>query len=120
MTKELCNLFQSMKVQLLAGLSSDHKPILIELIERDEEKSKGYQGFKFESKWMLDEECNDIIKEAWGENRLEINPVAVVCTKLERCQGDLTRWSRHKFGNTEDTLKKKKKKIRRASMCGGA
>jgi hypothetical protein len=63
-TKELCQAFKSVKVKVLAGLSSDHKPILVECIEHDEEKIKGYRGFKFESKWMLDEECNEVIKEA--------------------------------------------------------
>jgi hypothetical protein len=63
-TKELCQIFKSVKVKVLAGLSSDHKHILVECTEHDEEKIKGYRGFKFESKWMLDEECNEVIKEA--------------------------------------------------------
>ena len=84
-TKELCKMFKCMKVQVLAGLSSDHKPILVECIKSDEEKIKGYRGFKFESKWMLDEECNEVIKEAWRETELATNLVKVVRSKLDRC-----------------------------------
>jgi hypothetical protein len=73
------------KGQVLAGLLSDHKLIRVECIESDEEKIKGYRGFKFESKWMLDEECNEVIKEAWRETELVTNPVEVMRSKLDRC-----------------------------------
>jgi hypothetical protein len=39
------------------------------------------------------------------------NPVEVVRSKLEHCQGDLTRWNRQKFGNIEEKLKKKVKEL---------
>jgi hypothetical protein len=108
--KEWRSMFKEVVIHVLAGRTSDHKPLLIECTEKGEEKVRGKKGFKFEAKWMLDEECNNIIHDAWeGIGPLQ-NPVYNVYSKLERCQGDLSRWSRRKFGNNEEELKKKKKK----------
>jgi endonuclease/exonuclease/phosphatase family metal-dependent hydrolase len=54
--KEWRSMFKEVVVHVLAGRTSDHKPLLIECTEKGEEKVRGKRGFKFEAKWMLDEE----------------------------------------------------------------
>ncbi|XP_059458331.1 uncharacterized protein LOC132187927 [Corylus avellana] len=109
--KEWRSMFKEVVVHVLAGCTSDHKPLLIDCTEFGEEKVRSKQGFKFEAKWMLDEECSTIIHDAWEGIGLVENPVINVYSKLGRCQGDLSRWSRCKFGNTDEELKKKTKRL---------
>jgi hypothetical protein len=43
-------------VQVLVTRSSDHKPLLIHFTRSKEEEYHVRLGFRFEAKWMLDEE----------------------------------------------------------------
>ncbi|KAK8523582.1 hypothetical protein V6N12_048099 [Hibiscus sabdariffa] len=50
---------------LEAAVASDHNPVIL-LFEGLKKKIK--KVFKFESRWLLEEECHSNIREAWEEN----------------------------------------------------
>lgn len=59
-----CALFKQVRVQVLAGRSSDHKPLLIGFAEEFNNNITCRRGSKFEARWLLDEELDKVIKEA--------------------------------------------------------
>jgi hypothetical protein len=104
-------LYKEVEVRILAATSSDHKPVLVEFLEESRERWCGNRGFKFEASWWVDEECGTVIKNAWAETGSADNPINSVRNKLVQCQSALKCWSRRKFGQAEETLKKKTKEL---------
>jgi hypothetical protein len=66
-------------------------------------------SFKFEAKWLLDEECSTVIKEAWSKEGEGATDMGNVRQKLSSCQGKLRSWSSRKFGSAEKLIKEKTK-----------
>ncbi|KAK8971847.1 hypothetical protein V6N11_075672 [Hibiscus sabdariffa] len=61
---------------LEAAVASDHNPIILIL---DGMRKKRKKTFKFESQWLLEEECFTSVREAWaGNSRLtDVIPLAI-------------------------------------------
>jgi hypothetical protein len=96
-------IYRVVKVFVLAGRASDHKPILMQFGLDGEEKPEYYRSFKFEAKWQLDEEFNDIVKEAWSGGVEGATGIQIVHNKLATCQKSLVRWSGAKYGKCRET-----------------
>jgi hypothetical protein len=60
------NLFKKLDVHILAGRTSDHKPLLVAFTNMEEFRQV-QRGAKFEAKWLMDEEAHDIITGAWND-----------------------------------------------------
>jgi hypothetical protein len=105
------NLFPEFVVQVLETIHSDHKPILVVFSKEKKERIYYRKGFKFEASWQLDEEYQDIVKEAWVAEDGGLNAHQTAQQKLLNCQKKLTRWSMGKFGHAEKILKQKSKKL---------
>jgi hypothetical protein len=52
------------EVHVLAGRSSDHKPLLLKILDVDVVQPSYSKSFKFEASWLADGECKEVIKEA--------------------------------------------------------
>ncbi|KAK8480284.1 hypothetical protein V6N11_057054 [Hibiscus sabdariffa] len=59
-------LFPRAVVIVEAAIASEHAPILL-LTNGIEKRAK--KDFKFESKWLLEDECPKIVKEEWEDRR---------------------------------------------------
>jgi hypothetical protein len=106
-----CAVFKMVEVRVLAGRSSDHKPIIVQL-DGGKGVRVGYnRRFKVEASWMLDDEYDQTVCDAWDEGGLGASKMQQVRQKLSNSQSGLTRWSARKFGNAERVLKEKTKKL---------
>ena len=68
-TKEWRDKFQLSSVTHLPPHESDHLPIILQTEHL--KPRKGRKGFMFEEKWLLWEDCEEVMSEAWmiGEDR---------------------------------------------------
>jgi exonuclease III len=104
-------IYSVVNVFVLAGRASDHKPILMQFGHDVEERPEYYRSFKFEAKWQLDEEFNDIVKEAWNGGLEGATGIQTVHNKLATCQKNFVRWSGAKYRSAEKTIKEKTKEL---------
>ena len=64
-TREWREKFQLSSVVHLASHASDHLPIVLHTKKIEKQIRQSRRGFKFEESWLLWEECETIVKEAW-------------------------------------------------------
>ena len=64
-TREWKEKFQLSSMVHLAPHASDHLPIVLHTQKFEKNSRQGRRGFKFEETWLLWEECEAIVKEAW-------------------------------------------------------
>ena len=82
-TVEWLNLFPSAKLFHLTFSASDHSPLSLHF-ERRPPKIRVGRVFRFESMWLKDSRCEEIVHEAWDEGKmLGANSVLTNC--LDRC-----------------------------------
>jgi hypothetical protein len=108
---EWCILFPYVTAPILAACSSDHNPILVYFTEQPEESHSYRRGFKFEAAWIKDDEYQGIVQNAWETKSIGAEPIRVVKQRFSSCQQKLSQWSKKKFGQAEDILKKKKQQF---------
>ncbi|KAK8561879.1 hypothetical protein V6N12_048935 [Hibiscus sabdariffa] len=87
------------------AIGSDHNPIVLQL-ERSPRRNRRTENG---SKWLLDEECNRVVLEAWDKMGHRSSEVKLH-GKLKNSKLKLLSWSKKKFGEniktTEEILKK--------------
>ncbi|KAL2938032.1 Flap endonuclease 1 [Bienertia sinuspersici] len=85
-------LFPMAKAEHFIRYKSDHTPILLR--SRTEERSKRRRGkiFKFEIAWLLDDTCEEVMRDAWDKT----SDIEVI-DKTKKVGGRLTVWSKEKF-----------------------
>ncbi|XVF14608.1 hypothetical protein REPUB_Repub09cG0075800 [Reevesia pubescens] len=74
------------------ALMYDHNPVVFFLANDRRNRKK---DFKFETKWLLDQECNEVVTEAWhllSEGSL----MFLVHNKLRSTRIKLKQWSHSK------------------------
>ncbi|KAK9037482.1 hypothetical protein V6N11_022393 [Hibiscus sabdariffa] len=95
--RALCSLEWSARFLKAVGMldvaiGSDHAPILI---LPQVQKGKYRRDFKFESKWLLEEECTSTIQTSW-KTTLQPRPSHRFGSKLRRTKLSLIKWSKLK------------------------
>ncbi|KAK9027970.1 hypothetical protein V6N11_067786 [Hibiscus sabdariffa] len=90
-----------------AAIAFDHAPIILLLSGL---KKKWKKDFKFESKWLLEEECSSNVKEAW-KSILQSSNSKTFGRKLKTTRAKLSKWSRKKFGNNKKSIEEIKKRL---------
>jgi hypothetical protein len=109
-----CGIFRNKEVCILPAITSDHNPLLLNTFGDYESHTQFYKSFKFEAKWLANEECMGVIKEVWGmEGMAELGGAGVIPApeRLAQCQKMLTHWSGRKFQDSEKALKEKTKQL---------
>ncbi|KAK8473933.1 hypothetical protein V6N11_069905 [Hibiscus sabdariffa] len=91
-----------------AAITSDHAPILL-LTNGIEKRAK--KDIKFESKWLLDEECSKIVKGEW-EDRRDRQCRGTFRVKLRRTKVYLSKWNKDKYGRNRRTASEVASKIK--------
>ncbi|XP_073362313.1 uncharacterized protein [Aegilops tauschii subsp. strangulata] len=99
---------------------SDHRPIIITMEEAGGERSReeeargkgcGRHNFKFEARWLEEQQCDQLVKEAWRQAMDD----GGLCVKdgLNRVAGKLMCWSENTLGSLEKRVKKAKREVER-------
>lgn len=85
--------FDTALVMVEVAVGSDHNPLLL---NTDFSLNKVKKPFKFESFWTTEEECKQIVSEAWAQNVIG-NDMFRVCKKLRGCKDKLKEWHKNNF-----------------------
>lgn len=88
------------------AIGSGHTPLILHRTGRGQKRRP---HFRFEEKWLENEEYKENIFIAWSEGDRECAPMDI-CMKLDLCR---KRWSMKRFGNNLTELKRAKEKLRR-------
>ncbi|PNX85909.1 hypothetical protein L195_g041983, partial [Trifolium pratense] len=86
-TQRWIDLFPNSKLSNLIADRSNHSPILLSLIDRDNRNVK--RPFRFENAWLKENELQNVVTSSWRrDEELE------VLEKLNQCREDLERWGK--------------------------
>ncbi|KAL5565829.1 hypothetical protein UlMin_028993 [Ulmus minor] len=103
-------LFPNSLVHHLNLRGSDHRPLLVELLQADERSIFGKTWkkgrFHFEEAWADEEECSNIIKRHW--NSSPSTNLDGVSHKLRLCATDLEGWNMECFSRLKMQVRKAK------------
>ena len=106
-----CDLFLQARVDHMARFKSDHTPLLLK-VTGEQRRSRGRRRRRhFETAWLLDPDCEGIVKEAWGPRGCE-----TVEEKIGNVARGLEGWSRGKFTNFGKQIAELEEKLKRVQM----
>ena len=105
--------FLGSRVHHLHCDSSDHSPLLINLLGLDSLPLK--KTFRFEKMWLLDSRCGEIVEAAWSSMENQYGDREIMM-KIEKCGKELSWWNQNCFGNVRKELEKKKHLLVFASL----
>ena len=77
------HLFPAAKLYHLSSSALDHSPLSLHLVLKKKQK-KMIKAFRFESMWLKDSRCEDIVKAIW-EEELQVDMEGVLKSCLEHC-----------------------------------
>ena len=96
-TKEWINLFPGARLYHLASSASDHCCLMLRFNQKVQRR-KPKKMFRFESMWLKDKKCGDIVNEVWTEGELMgVDDKFSFC--MERCREALSKWNMKEFGH---------------------
>ena len=84
--------FPAAKLHHLSSSTSYHSPLSLHLVPK-KKKKKIRKSFRFESMWLKDNRCEEIVKDAWEEG-VHAGAKGVLKSFLEHCQHDLNAWNK--------------------------
>lgn len=83
-------------------LASDHCPLIF---DSDPPFSRGPKLFKFESMWVDDPECKEVVETSWAIGS-DVVGAAQWVSKSKTCSKMLSKWSKSKFSNSRLAIDK--------------
>ncbi|XP_021759621.1 uncharacterized protein LOC110724507 [Chenopodium quinoa] len=103
------DLVTSSLVENLIREKSDHSPIFLKLgMHRRKKKKKKKKRFRFETYWLLDNECEQVVRGAWSGN------VGRVEERVQDVARDLRIWSSAKFNDLGKQIDELEKELKEA------
>ena len=108
-TKEWCNRFPAYTVVNGDPRHSDHRPLTIQVeaslnyLKVGNERNK----FRFEARWLDEEDCETIVNNAWGAASVlhECNVAQI----LQKIATDLKDWDQNVLGDLQKRIKQLKR-----------
>ena len=91
------DLFPTAKLHHFSSSASDYSPLYLHLVHR-QRRRKARKMFRFESTWLKDRRCEEVVKVAWVEEEMVVTD-RVLERCLEMCMADLSAWNKSKFGH---------------------
>jgi hypothetical protein len=88
-------LYPNTSLEVLPVTTSDHKPLWLRF---NPYVRRAPKLFKFEACWNIDQDCGEVINQAWSNDMGGSNSMEEAKLKLAFCQQQLLAWSKHKFG----------------------
>lgn len=74
----------------------DHSPLLLHFLNKLK-KGKKKKLFRFESMWLGDARCEQVVSEVWSEGLSSTSNFLIVQC-LEECRMKLEAWNKTEFG----------------------
>ena len=98
--------FQACTVHHLTSHASDHLPIILQYQICKRHETKGSQGFKFEESWLLWDECEEVIKEAWAKGGEGETGLTLAKEKIKVYGTELLAWGSSKTNPDTEEIKR--------------
>ena len=90
--KEWIDYFSASTVYHKFSHASDHIPIILQTGLDSKFQGRMARGFKFEERWLLEEDCGNVIEEAWCCVGCGGSSMASISTKINCCGANLNAW----------------------------
>lgn len=100
-------LFLHATVENLLKYNSDHSPILLKLHQKPNNRKTQSKAFKFETSWLFDETCEQVVHDAWGDSE-----GSLIVAKLVMVGRKLKVWSKGKYDNLGKQIERTEKALR--------
>ncbi|XP_021760236.1 uncharacterized protein LOC110725072 [Chenopodium quinoa] len=113
-------MFKEACVDHIIRIKSDHAPILLHYNDfTTKKKKKKKKGFKFETFWLTDEACEEIVKDAWegNENSDIMGKVTVVGRRLQMWSDEHYNKLGKQIADTEYALQKAQERPSNEESC---
>ncbi|GJT26605.1 RNA-directed DNA polymerase, eukaryota, partial [Tanacetum coccineum] len=104
-TADFCSTWGNLSAITLDRKHSDHCPIILRDLVRD----FGPKPFRSFNVWLADAEIGSVVNLAWEKPVRAIRPDCVVRDKLKNVKEVLKRWSKTKFGDTNQCIETNKR-----------
>ncbi|KAH9769616.1 reverse transcriptase domain-containing protein [Citrus sinensis] len=116
-SRSLGNYFQEKAAMNLVTWSSDHNPILMEVLEKGSGLRYSRRTFRrvhHEDMWSPYEKCGEIVKREWKESSCwdRGNPVDLFQRKSKESLAELKLWSNEEFKGRQKRLKQLKERLK--------
>ncbi|XP_075650022.1 uncharacterized protein LOC142620549 [Castanea sativa] len=108
-TKDWCDKFQLSSVTHLPPHEFYHLPIVLQTEHL--KPRKGRKGFKFEENWLLWEECEEVMLDAWATGEIEGHRLEMIQHKIKTCSEVLRAWGSAKTYPNTDEIKQLQKML---------
>jgi len=107
-TLDWCAKFPNSIVEVFPATTSDHSPLYVHFnsIIRVPPKI-----FRFEAKWNLDEQCSEVVREAWNRMDEGTSMLGMIGRNMDRCRRSLNSWSKVKFRAVESRISDLSKRL---------
>ncbi|PON95719.1 Endonuclease/exonuclease/phosphatase [Trema orientale] len=106
------SLFPLSDLHHLGFHKSDHRVLRVRLSSPTAfADNRGIPHFRFESLWLEDEDCEDIISNIWHSPASGSALEDLLC-KFSTCADSLSSWHHRKFGKRKQTIKEKSNLLR--------
>lgn len=86
------------KLYHLSNSVSGHSILVLKETSLPRQQWRHSRLFRFESKWLVDERCKNVVKEAWEKGQINHSQWPLEAC-LEECQTSLKLWNKHTFGH---------------------
>ena len=82
----------------VASYSSDHNMLILKAIPPKCRNKRGKRLFRFEAMWLKEDECDEVVKEAWGRGQM-VGDQNHFGRCMQECCLSLQSWNSTNFGH---------------------
>ena len=111
--KEWRDMFPASCVSHIFSHASDHMPLILQTGTDSNFHGRIARGFKFEERWLLEEDCGNVVDEAWAQMGGAGSPMATVSAKINHCGAALDAWGSSRTKPEVAEIKRLKKVLER-------
>ena len=97
-TPEWIDLFPEANLYNLTSSVSDHSSLALRMVRTERGNRKIKKPFIFESMWLRDQRCEEVVHEAWEEGKVT-NTGSMLGSCLEKSRAKLETWNKTEFGH---------------------
>ena len=104
-TKEWRVKYQLSSITHLSSHVSDHLPIILQIKSFSQNRIWRDRKFKFEDSWLLWDNCEAVVKEAWDQVGEEVAGLGLIKEKIKLCGEKLLAWGSTKTNPDTEEIK---------------
>ena len=84
--------FQMSSITHLSTHASDQLSSMLHVQSFQQRRQQRGRSFKFEEAWLLSNECEEVVQEAWGRSVDESHGLQSIKNKIQACGWELSGW----------------------------